>query len=144
MWSGEPFSYDGDHYQVKETTFKPLPFQQPRIPIWVAGTWPNKGPFRRAARFDGVYPLADNKGMPTLITPQGVSEVVANIASQRPDMDGYEVSAAIVLTGDPGEDRQRVAAFEDAGVTWAHIGPANEGESFDEVAQRVAAGPPRS
>ncbi|MGB5732309.1 MAG: LLM class flavin-dependent oxidoreductase, partial [Acidimicrobiia bacterium] len=70
MWSGEPFSYDGTHYQVKETTFMPRPLQQPRIPIWVAGTWPNKGPFRRAARFEGVYPLADDNGMPTLITPQ--------------------------------------------------------------------------
>jgi hypothetical protein len=59
-------------------------------------------------------------------------------------MDGYDVSAAIVLTGDPGEDRQRVGAFEDAGVTWAHIGPANEGETFEDVARWVAAGPPRS
>ena len=91
-----------------------------------------------------MYPLADDNGMPTLITPQGVSEVVANIASQRADMDGYDVSAAIVLTGDPDEDRRRVGEFEDAGVTWAHIGPANEGESFEEVARWVAAGPPRS
>ena len=144
MWSGEPFTYDGEYYRVKETTFLPRPLQQPRIPIWVAGTWPNKAPFRRAARFDGVYPLADDNGMPTLITPQGVSEVVDNIASQRADMDGYDVSAAVVLTGDPGEDRQRVGAFEDAGVTWAHIGPANEGETFEDVARWVAAGPPRS
>jgi len=144
MWSGEPFSYDGTYYRVKETTFLPRPLQQPRIPIWVAGTWPNKAPFRRAARFDGVYPLADDNGMPTLITPQGVSEVVDNIASQRADMDGYDVSAAVVLTGDPGEDRQRVGAFEDAGVTWAHVGPTNEGETFEDVARWVAAGPPRS
>jgi alkanesulfonate monooxygenase SsuD/methylene tetrahydromethanopterin reductase-like flavin-dependent oxidoreductase (luciferase family) len=143
MWSGEPFSYDGEYYRVKETTFLPRPLQQPRIPIWVAGTWPNKAPFRRAARFDGVYPLADDNGMPTLITPHGVSEAVDNIASQRADMDGYDVSAAIVLTGDPGEDRQRVGAFEDAGVTWAHIGPENEGETFEDVARLVAAGPPR-
>jgi len=144
MWSGETFSYGGEYYDVKETTFMPRPLQQPRIPIWVAGTWPNKGPFRRAARFDGVYPLADDNGMPTLITPPGVSEVVANIASQRTDMSGYEVSAAIVLTGEREEDLRRVAEFEAAGVTWAHIGPANEGESFEEVARRVAGGPPRS
>ena len=76
MWSGEPFSYDGKHYRVAETTFMPRPMQQPRIPIWVAGTWPNKGPFRRASRFDGVFPLADDNGSPNLITPQGVREVV--------------------------------------------------------------------
>ena len=122
----------------------PRPLQRPRIPIWVAGTWPNKGPFRRAARFDGAYPLADDNGMPTLITPPGVREVVANIASQRTDMVGYDVSAAIVLTGEREEDLRRVGEFEDAGVTWAHIGPANEGETFEEVARRVVAGPPRS
>jgi len=144
MWSGEPFSYGGEYYDVKETTFMPRPLQQPRIPIWVAGTWPNKGPFRRAARFDGVYPLADDNGMPTLITPPGVREVVANIASQRTDMNGYEVSAAIVLTGEREEDLRRVAEFEAAGVTWAHIGPAGEGEAFEDVARWVAAGPPRS
>jgi alkanesulfonate monooxygenase SsuD/methylene tetrahydromethanopterin reductase-like flavin-dependent oxidoreductase (luciferase family) len=144
MWSGETFSYGGEYYDVKETTFMPRPLQQPRIPIWVAGTWPNKGPFRRAARFDGVYPLADDNGMPTLITPPGVREVVANIASQRTDMNGYEVSAAIVLTGEREEDLRRVAEFEAAGVTWAHIGPAGEGEAFEDVARWVAAGPPRS
>jgi hypothetical protein len=121
----------------------PRPVQQPRIPIWVAGTWPNRGPFRRAARFDGVYPLADDNGMPTLITPSGVREVVATIAAQRAEMDGYDVSAAIVLTGDRAEDRRRIAEFQEAGVTWAHIGPANEGESLDDVARWVAAGPPR-
>jgi hypothetical protein len=73
-----------------------------------------------------------------------VREVVTNIAEQRPDMDGYDVSAAIVLTGDPAEDRQRIGEFEDAGVTWAHIGPSGEGETFEEVAGWVAAGPPRS
>ena len=134
MWSGEAFSHHGGHYMVEGQPFLPPPVQRPRIPIWVAGTWPNKGPFRRAARFDGVYPLADDNGMPTLITPPGVREVVANIAEQRSDMDGYDVSAAIVLTGDTGEDRRRIGEFEDAGVTWAHIGPAGEGETFEDVA----------
>ena len=142
MWSGEPFSYDGTYYQVKETTFMPRPLQEPRIPIWVAGTWPNKGPFRRAARYEGVYPLADDSGSPTLITPQGVREVVAEVASHRPSMDGYEVSAAIVPTGDEDADRQQLADFADAGVTWAHFGPAGEGETIEEVASWIAAGPP--
>ena len=57
LWSGEPFSYHGEHYQITEARFLPVPLQQPRIPIWVAATWPNKRPFRRAARWDGVFPL---------------------------------------------------------------------------------------
>jgi hypothetical protein len=35
----------------------PTPLQRPRIPIWVAGFWPNKPPFRPAARWDGAIPL---------------------------------------------------------------------------------------
>src|SRR5215218_8071647 len=54
LWTGEAFSYSGRHYTVKEAHFVPRPVQQPRIPIWVAGVWPNKKPFRRAALWDGV------------------------------------------------------------------------------------------
>ncbi|MGH2600141.1 MAG: LLM class flavin-dependent oxidoreductase, partial [Dehalococcoidia bacterium] len=54
LWSGEPFSYVGQHYQVREVRFLPRPLQQPRIPIWVGGGYPNRGPVRRAARWDGA------------------------------------------------------------------------------------------
>src|SRR5688572_20032062 len=47
LWSGEPFSYEGEHYQIKDAQFLPKPLQQPRVPVWVAGMWPNKKPFRR-------------------------------------------------------------------------------------------------
>ena len=41
LWSGHAFSYSGKYYQIEETQFRPPPVQSPRIPIWVAGTWPN-------------------------------------------------------------------------------------------------------
>jgi alkanesulfonate monooxygenase SsuD/methylene tetrahydromethanopterin reductase-like flavin-dependent oxidoreductase (luciferase family) len=142
MWSGETFAYTGDHFSVQPTTFMPRPLQQPRIPIWVAGTWPNKGPFRRAARFDGAFPLADASGSPVLISPEGVGEVVAYVAERRDTMSGYEVSAPIVLTGNHDEDRGVLSTFAEAGVTWAHIGPAGEGETLEDVSDWIAAGPP--
>src|SRR4051794_35298737 len=37
--------------------FDPTPVQQPGIPVWVAVRWPNRRPLRRAARFDGVFPI---------------------------------------------------------------------------------------
>jgi alkanesulfonate monooxygenase SsuD/methylene tetrahydromethanopterin reductase-like flavin-dependent oxidoreductase (luciferase family) len=42
LWSGEPFSYSGKHYQIEHAQFLPTPVQQPRIPIWVGGLWGNK------------------------------------------------------------------------------------------------------
>src|SRR4051812_8699584 len=55
LCTGEPFSYHGDHYHIEETVFTPRPLQS-HIPIWVAGYWPNKKPFQRAARWDGMCP----------------------------------------------------------------------------------------
>src|SRR5436190_1734028 len=37
--------------------FEPAPVQQPRIPIWVAGRWPNRRPVKRAVRWDGFFPI---------------------------------------------------------------------------------------
>ena len=33
LWSGEPFSYAGQFYQVRDMTMLPRPLQSPRIPI---------------------------------------------------------------------------------------------------------------
>src|SRR5919109_1879602 len=37
LWRGQPFTYEGKHYHVKECDFypPPPPAQKPRIPIWV-------------------------------------------------------------------------------------------------------------
>ncbi len=65
---GEPFVYSGEHYQISiPTVFNPKPVQEPRVPVWVAGKWPNKPPFRRAARWDGAVrsyrPRKGHKGL---------------------------------------------------------------------------------
>ena len=67
LWSGEPFSYEGEEYRIDDVTFLPKPMQQPRIPVWVGGQWPNRAPFRRAARWDGAFPTANDGNTP--ITP---------------------------------------------------------------------------
>jgi alkanesulfonate monooxygenase SsuD/methylene tetrahydromethanopterin reductase-like flavin-dependent oxidoreductase (luciferase family) len=61
LWSGSPFSFRGRHYVVDEVTFLPTPVQKPRIPIWVGGGYPKRGPTRRALRWDGanLYPVGN-------------------------------------------------------------------------------------
>jgi alkanesulfonate monooxygenase SsuD/methylene tetrahydromethanopterin reductase-like flavin-dependent oxidoreductase (luciferase family) len=58
LWSGQPFAFSGKHYRVDEVTFTPIPVQRPRIPIWVGGGYPKRGPTQRALRWDGanLYP----------------------------------------------------------------------------------------
>ena len=57
LWSGQPVSREGEHFRVRDGLLRPAPLQRPRIPIWIAGFWPNRPPFRRAARWDGALPL---------------------------------------------------------------------------------------
>ena len=68
LWTGEPVVHHGRFYHHRgdggpqDTAERPVPFlprplQRPRVPPWVAGVWPNKRPFRRAARYDGLVPL---------------------------------------------------------------------------------------
>ena len=40
--------------------FEPVPVQRPRIPVWVAGVWPNLRPVRRAACWDGLFAIGMN------------------------------------------------------------------------------------
>jgi probable F420-dependent oxidoreductase len=37
-WAGEPFSYDGEIFQIPEVVVRPLPVQRPGIPLWLGGT----------------------------------------------------------------------------------------------------------
>jgi alkanesulfonate monooxygenase SsuD/methylene tetrahydromethanopterin reductase-like flavin-dependent oxidoreductase (luciferase family) len=61
LWTGEPVTHRGTHYRLDGPDFAavcyPPPLQRPRVPVWVGGTWPGHGPFRRAARWDGVFPM---------------------------------------------------------------------------------------
>ena len=80
LWRGQPFSYDGKHYQVKPTEFMPPPppVQQPRIPIWTVGAWPRPKSMRRVLRCDGILPvvMSDDRQWGD-VTPDVIREIRA-------------------------------------------------------------------
>ncbi len=53
LWTGEPFSYHGKHFAIDEVAFLPRPVQEPRIPIWIGGGYPNPRAIERSLRWDG-------------------------------------------------------------------------------------------
>lgn len=111
--------WDGD--------FEPRPFQRPRIPIWVAARWPNRRPMRRAARFDGLFPIDQD-------TPEQLAEMVAYVNEQRDSRDG---PFDVVVTNPAGTDP---APWEAAGATWCLTGfGATPSEA--EVRAAIEAGP---
>jgi len=117
LWSGEPFAFEGTHFRVKETRFLPRPLQNPRIPIWVAGTWPRRPPFRRAARYDGVVAVAGN--LEAALSPAQVSEMVAYTRSFRTTGSPFDVVQFGETDGaDKNEDRHITDVYQSVGVTW--------------------------
>lgn len=110
LWTGSPFSYDGRVYRVDDACFQPQPLQQPRIPIWAGGWWPNKRPFRRAARLDGVAPELRGGGTPG---PAEISELSTYVSEHRPTGDPFD----IVINGYKGR-RAPLDELVAAGATW--------------------------
>ena len=86
LMSGRPFSYEGRHFHLDGVEFAPQPVQRPRVPIWVAGTWPYRKPFRRAARYDGVVPIArDTDEVEIMVDVAAMREIVAYTDEHRTD-----------------------------------------------------------
>jgi alkanesulfonate monooxygenase SsuD/methylene tetrahydromethanopterin reductase-like flavin-dependent oxidoreductase (luciferase family) len=145
LWRGEPFSHGGRHYRVAETVFLPRPLQRPRIPVWVAGRWPNRRPFRRAARWDGVFPTHAEVGHADTMTPAQLEEIVRYTRARRPaGLAPLEVVVEGHTGGqDPAADRARVAALEAVGLSWwiEKLGWFNG--PVATARRRIQAGPPR-
>ncbi len=139
LWTGEECSYQGQYYQLSQVRFLPTPLQRPRIPIWVAGIWPHKKPFRRAARFDGVYPQMSGRAL----EPEDFREILAFIQTRRTRTTPFEALAyGLTSEKDPSADAAHVAAFAQAGATWwlEYFAPR---QTVEQVRQRIQQGPPR-
>jgi alkanesulfonate monooxygenase SsuD/methylene tetrahydromethanopterin reductase-like flavin-dependent oxidoreductase (luciferase family) len=134
MWKGERFAREGVHYSVGPATFLPAPIQRPRIPIWLAATVGSVGPLRRAARYDGVFPVTAEGGTPR---PDEVAAVVDTVREHRTSDTPFDVAVA-------GPPPTHAAAYEDAGVTWYQVGPRPDGETPEHTRAWVAEGPPIS
>lgn len=133
VWSGEPFGFAGRHYHVEETTFAPPPIQQPRIPVWVAGMLPNRRPLRRAARYDGVFPIRADASP---ITLEDATETISYVEAHRAGRGPFDY----VIGGGP-LSADEYEAFERAGVTWYLGGPSPEPAPIEEIVTWVSAGP---
>lgn len=127
LWSGQPVRHHGAHYKVdvplpgadEPAAFLPTPVQQPRIPIWVGGSWPHRGPFRRAARWDGVFPMKAGDGFAETLTPEDLREIVAFIHRHRVTETPFDVIACGDTSGsDRAADEQVIASYQAAGATW--------------------------
>ena len=138
LWSGEPFAFQGEHYNVKEMRFEPKPVQSPRIPVWVVGAWPRPKSMRRAVRWDGILPVVmepgatpgqpdvadaakriSETGVSLDITPEQIGEI-RDYAQRERDSDA---PFDIVLEANsspsrPEQAAETLAKYEENGATW--------------------------
>jgi hypothetical protein len=150
LWGGELFGFQGQHYQLEEMKFLPRPVQQPRIPIWVGGWWPNKPPMRRAARWDGVCPgRADFQPL----TPDDWRDILAYIHRHRDSNAAFDAVHSGASGADPARDAETVAKLAEVGVTWwiEDVSPYRFGQGWEDqwmpgvtelIRERVRKGPP--
>ena len=131
-WSGEEVHHSGEHYTVDGMRFLPRPVQQPGVPVWVAGYYGKSRPVRRAARYQGFFPLG-------LDHPEQLAEVVAELAARRGDAGGdptdpYDIVVALPIGSDP-------APYVAAGATWWLVEFPWDAVSVDQVRTVIRDGP---
>jgi alkanesulfonate monooxygenase SsuD/methylene tetrahydromethanopterin reductase-like flavin-dependent oxidoreductase (luciferase family) len=83
LWTGERFSYSGQHFTVDPVRFTPPPVQRPRIPVWVGGILPATRTVDRAARWDGMVPIRYTGGQLATVSPEDIAELGVRIGAIR-------------------------------------------------------------
>jgi alkanesulfonate monooxygenase SsuD/methylene tetrahydromethanopterin reductase-like flavin-dependent oxidoreductase (luciferase family) len=124
LWTGEPFGYEGQYYRFDQVTFLPPPVQRPRIPIWIGGGYPNRGPVRRAARWDGAWlyraaAKGETEDTGGVLTPDELRELRRFVEAGRANGAPFD----LVVHGpqadrDREAERERLRASAEAGATW--------------------------
>jgi alkanesulfonate monooxygenase SsuD/methylene tetrahydromethanopterin reductase-like flavin-dependent oxidoreductase (luciferase family) len=106
--------------------FEPRPVQRPRIPIWVAARWPRRKPLRRAARYDGLFPI-------DLPGPEALAQLADELRGMRKNDGPFD----LVAESPPGADP---APWVAAGATWCLTGFGRQ-PTRAEVEEAIEAGP---
>ncbi len=135
LWKGQPFSYQGRHYQVQECDFlpPPPPVQQP-IPIWVVGAWPRPKSLRRVLRYQGFIPYHPE------MTPAMLADMTAWVRERRSEPMDY-----IFENHTGAEGCRAMSEWRAAGATWwleSMWTQQGEPNLTELMRERLQAGPP--
>ena len=155
LWSGKPFSYKSNNYSIENAVFLPTPIQTPRIPVWIAAKWPKMAPLKRAAQWDGIYPLSFKNPKEGLSLNE-IRDICTSIKKYRTrSTDSFDIVCSGTTLGENLEqDAEMVASFAEAGATWwfENINPWRFGHErssdrnwpIEKIFERVRIGPPKS
>ena len=136
LWRGEPVTHVDAAYRLDRAIVRPTPLQRPRPPVWIACVWPHRRPLRRAARYDGVFPVSHVAPL----TSAELTELMQVVGEHRGPV-GPDRSFDLVVVNHERPDAERVADLRQAGTTWWLQG-FGERPRLADVEAAAAAGPP--
>jgi alkanesulfonate monooxygenase SsuD/methylene tetrahydromethanopterin reductase-like flavin-dependent oxidoreductase (luciferase family) len=140
LLTGEQVSYQGKHVTVRDAMLRPAA----KVPVWVAGRWPNRAPFRRAARWDAAVPLFENYRAQDPPPPDEVRELAAFLTECR-TREGRENEPFELVIGGKTTGRDSIGALVEAGATWwdERIPFDDTLDKADSYRRRIEEGPPK-
>ncbi len=141
LWSGQRFSFAGEHHRVDGVTFLPPPLQQPRIPIWAAATWPSEAPLRRAARWDGAFAHSRADGGRAMLHPDEIAALMDRVLTERSSSAPFDLAIRNKLPGGLDAAEPDLAPYAAAGVTWWLEG-VERASTYEEMLALARRGPP--
>ena len=129
VWTQDPVTFRGKHIpaEITEMTMSPRPVHP--IPIWFGAR--SEAAFRRMLRIgDGWHG--------SQLTPDKAAPIVAQLRRERPEPE-FTISMRTHWDGkDARELRERIAAYEAAGVQHVMVHPLNRDiDDWDEVIEGV-------
>lgn len=125
FWTGDPVTFEGEHFVADGVTILPTPVQQPHPPMWFAARGDARKPVRRAAKHQGLFPVD--------VDVDQLGAMMDLIAEERGTLDGFDVA---VRANSADEYR----AFADTGATWM-LTPLDPGITRAEAMEVAAMAP---
>ena len=103
LWSGKRVQHHTETWVVDDVQVHRLDGQRRRIPIWFGCAHGSLAPARRAAHYDGIYPIDTDV--------EGFKRIVEVVFQQRGSLEGFDLACS----AHPSID---TAPFIEAGATW--------------------------
>lgn len=153
---GEKLTHDGATYHLRDVQLAPRATQHPRMPVWVAASLPARAGVRRAARWDGIFPVqvpqAILDGAPVTaldwtqwwLKPADIAALSAELVALRSATTPFDIVASGRVAHQPQTlAREQVAAFAAAGASWWCEWVDEASGTFAATLAGIERGPPR-
>ena len=139
LWNGEPVTYEGTHFRLRDVRISMRPLQRPRPPVWLAAN--SDGGVRRAARLGDAWLMNPHATLSTLERQQALFRSTRRDLGRSAATETPLIKECYVAP-EPSTAFAESAAFLDAKYRayrrWEQDKALPPGESFAESFEELA------